>query len=506
MNKKILTLKNITKNYPGVVALRDVNLEFEKGKVHAIVGENGAGKSTLIKIITGAIDKTSGEMYFKGEKVENNNPIISIEKGINAVYQEFNLIPALTISENIFYGYELVNGIVLDKKHMYEESEKLLEELGVKLSPNTIIKNIGIGNQQIVEIAKALVKKVEVLILDEPTASLTNSEIKNLFKIIEKLRKEGVAIIYISHRLHEVFEISDIITVFRDGELIMKKDTIEFNEDELVNLMVGRDLDKHFIKNVDSRNVENKKVLELKNICTKYINDVSFDLKKGEILGIAGLVSSGRTEIANALFGVDEIYQGHIFVNNKKARIKSPRDAMDKGIAFITEDRKNLGLILEMPIKQNTSYASLSKWSNAGIIDKVKEEKDVLDMLSNLKVRYSSIKEKVKNLSGGNQQKVVISKCLLTDSDIIIFDEPTRGIDIGSKEEVYKIMMELVKLGKSIIMISSEMPEILNMSDRILVMSSGRVVSEYKRGEVTSEQIFKDSASLLKGRDYGKKS
>ena len=497
-----MSLKKITKKYPGVLALNEINITFEKGKVHGIVGENGAGKSTLIKIMTGAVEATSGEVYFKEVLLSDHNAMKRIGLGIHAVYQEFNLFLALSIEENIFYGHEISNGIVLNKKTMRKKTNELLQSLGIKLSSMTLIRDIGIGNQQIVEIAKALVKNVEVLILDEPTASLTKKETQNLFKIINRLKDEGVCIIYISHKLDEVFEITDDVSVFRDGELIIRKETNAFTEDQLIKSMVGRTLKNIYREEITS-NKENIFVLELKNICTKYINDVSFQLKKGEILGIAGLMSSGRTEIANAIFGVDKVFCGYMLMHGHKIKVKSPEHALKHGISFITEDRKNLGLILDMSIKENTSYSALYKWEKAGIINKSMENKAVKAVLSNLDVRYASLKSKVRNLSGGNQQKVVIGKSLLTDSDVIIFDEPTRGIDIGAKEEVYKIMIDLVKMGKSIIMISSEMTEILSLSDRIIVMSNGRKVSEYNRGEVSSEQIFIDSSSLLKERDYG---
>lgn len=499
MREPILRLENITKEYPGVIALEDINLEFEKGKIHSIVGENGAGKSTLIKIITGAINQTSGKVYYKGKELGNNSPIHSAKLGIDAVYQELNMIPALSIAENIFYGNEKTNGIFLDKKSMEERSTKVLRELGLNISPKTTLRDIGIGSQQLVEIAKALIKNVEVLILDEPTASLTNGEIRNLFRIIHKLKNDGVSIIYISHRLDEVFEISDLITVFRDGEIIDTKEPRELTSDQLVKLMVGRELRQSLI--VRDKRPSDEKVLELKNINTDYVRDVSLELFQGEILGIAGLIASGRTELANAIFGVDKVLSGEIIINKKVVNIKSPKDAIKQGIAFITEDRKDLGLMLDLPILENTSYSSLENVSHKGIINKKQEKKLVSNVLSQLQVKYSSLGEKVLNLSGGNQQKIVISKWLLSNCNIFIFDEPTRGIDVGAKEEIYNILRELTDKGKSIIMISSEMEEVMEVSDRILVMSNGNIVSEYKRGEVTSEQIFLDSASLLKERN-----
>ncbi|MFR4766862.1 MAG: sugar ABC transporter ATP-binding protein [Paraclostridium sordellii] len=364
-----------------------------------------------------------------------------------------------------------------------------------------MVKDIGIGNQQIVEIAKSIIKNLDVLILDEPTASLTKNEIDKLFEILYKLKADGVSIIYISHRLDEVLKISDDISVFMDGKLITTKENCELDKEKIIKYMVGRDLD---ISNKTKDYSTDETVLTLDKLTSKYIKDVSFDLKKGEIIGIAGLVSSGRTELANAIFGVDKVLSGSLSIKGKTVKINNPSDAIKNGLAFITEDRKDSGLILEMGIKENASLASLNKFTKGIFIDKNKQTNDVSKILKDLKLKYSSIKEHVNNLSGGNQQKVVIAKWLITNSDIIIFDEPTRGIDVGAKEEVYKIIEELAENGKSIIMISSEMEEIFRMSNRILVMSNGHVVSEYKNGEVSSEQIFIDSASLLRERDYEK--
>lgn len=497
----ILRLENITKQYPGVLALDSINIEFERGKIHSLVGENGAGKSTIIKLMTGAVDKTSGKLYYKDSELIHNSPIKSLNLGIIAVYQELNMIPPLSIADNIFYGNEKINGIFLDKKYMLKRSGELLEEIGLNIPATTLIRDIGIGNQQLVEIAKALVRNVEVLILDEPTAPLTDNEIENLFKIIKRLKDKGVTIIYISHRLDEVLEISDTITVLMDGKVIDTKPATEMNKDKLVKLMVGRDL---IISKKDRKEIRSdKKVLELKDVNTRKIKDISFNLLEGEILGIAGLIGSGRTELANAIFGVDEIVSGQVFIDGKLKEIKSPQDAIGEGIAFITEDRKSLGLLLDLPVLENTSYASLENISKKGIIDKGQEEKLVKEILEKLQVKYSSLGEKVVNLSGGNQQKIVIGKWLLSNSSIFIFDEPTRGIDVGAKEEIYSILRELTKTGKSVIVISSEMEEVINISDRILVMSNGHIVSEYDPLEITSEKIYIDSASLLKEEKHG---
>ena len=499
MNDYILRLEDITKEYSGVKALDSINLNIEKGKIHSIVGENGAGKSTFIKIITGAQKQTKGKIFYKGNEITHNNPYRSMKNGIGCVYQELNVIQDLTICENIFYGYEETSKLFLDKKTMKEKSKNILKDLGVNLDVNKLVKDVGIGNQQIVEIAKSLIRNVEVLILDEPTSSLTKKEIDNLFHILGKLKEKGVTIIYISHRLEEVLQISDTVTVFRDGKLITKDENKNLNQQTIIKNMVGRDLHiTEYSKDYSSEEI----VLKAENISNKSIKNISFELKKGEILGITGLVASGRTELANAIFGVDKITQGKIYINNKHVIIDSPSKAIENGLGFITEDRKDTGLMLEMSIKDNASISSLKNFTKGLFINKEKQLERVEDILKALKVKYSSIKEHVNNLSGGNQQKVVIGKWLLTNSDIIIFDEPTRGIDVSAKEEVYKIIEKLAKEGKSIIMISSEIEEIFRMSNRILVMSNGQIVSQYKNGDVSSEQIFIDSSSLLRERDY----
>ena len=469
MNDYILRLEDITKEYSGVKALDSINLNIEKGKIHSIVGENGAGKSTFIKIITGAQKQTKGKIFYKGNEITHNNPYRSMKNGIGCVYQELNVIQDLTICENIFYGYEETSKLFLDKKTMKEKSKNILKDLGVNLDVNKLVKDIGIGNQQIVEIAKSLIRNVEVLILDEPTSSLTKKEIDNLFHILGKLKEKGVTIIYISHRLEEVLQISDTVTVFRDGKLITKDENKNLNQRTIIKNMVGRDLHiTEYSKDYSSEEI----VLKAENISNKSIKNISFELKKGEILGITGLVASGRTELANAIFGVDKITQGKIYINNKHVIIDSPSKAIENGLGFITEDRKDTGLMLEMSIKDNASISSLKNFTKGLFINKEK------------------------------QLESVEGKWLLTNSDIIIFDEPTRGIDVSAKEEVYKIIEKLAREGKSIIMISSEIEEVFRMSNRILVMSNGQIVSQYKNGDVSSEQIFIDSSSLLRERDY----
>lgn len=491
MQEYILKLDNIIKEYPGVRALDDISFDLKKGEVHALLGENGAGKSTLIKIITGAVKANSGSVIYNGEKFEEISPTLTLNKGIACIYQEFNLLPTLTVAENIFYGCEPKKGVFVDYKKMKKDSEKILSRIGANIDPNEVVKNLKVGQMQLVEIARALIKKVNVLIMDEPTASLTDGEIKNLFRIINELRDSGVGVVYISHKLEEVFEIADRITVFRDGNYVISDSIDKFNEKSLIECMVGRELAGEYPKSEYKISQEVLKVERLKTDC---IEDVSFELNKGEILGFAGLVGSGRTEVARAIFGYDSIKSGKIEIKGKTVKIKSPQDSIKNGMAFITEDRKNLGLILNMSVKENLTFASLKKIKSSLLLNKKKEKELCEEQINSLKIKTSSINTKVGNLSGGNQQKVVIGKWLLTDSDIFIFDEPTRGIDVGAKQEIYKIMRKLTAEGKSIIMISSEMPELIGMSDRIIVMSGGRIVSQYDKENITQEKIFMDSA------------
>lgn len=501
--KPILNLEKVTKHYSGVVALDKVDLQIYKGKVHSIVGENGAGKSTLIKIITGAVKPSKGRMLFNDKLVEENSPRKSLEMGISAVYQELNLIPELKVYENIFFGRELKNGVRLDRKKMRKIAIEVLESIGIKMDVDRKIKDLGVGSRQTVEIAKCLVQNAEVVLFDEPTASLTEEEANRLHKIIYNLKENGIAIIYVSHKLDEVFKISDTITVIRDGKHIKTTHikTEPYSQEEVVEHMVGREVVKS--NQESTHNIDNKEiVLELKNVLTNQVKDISFKLHKGEILSISGLLGSKRTEVLNAIFGVDKLKGGEIFVNNKKVSIKSPLDAIKLKIGYVTEDRKDTGLFMGLPIRENTSVVFLKKYIKGIILDKKLEKTEVEENLSDLQVKYSNINQKSKELSGGNQQKIAIGKWLLEDLDIIMLDEPTRGVDVGAKEEIYRIMFQLVRDGKSLLIVSSEADEIINLSDRTIVMSEGEMVSEYYKGEITSEKILKDSAGINAKGDY----
>lgn len=493
MNEPILQLKNIKKLYPGVVALNDVSLAFQPGEVHAIVGENGAGKSTFIKIVTGAIQATEGEILFEGRPVTNNSPIKSLNMGIAAIYQEFNLFPYLSVAENIFYGRYPKKGLSVDFKKIEKQTTEILNELGIDLNPNTKVMDLSVGYQQIVEIAKAVSRNIKVLIMDEPSAPLTNTEVEHLFAIIERIKKQNVSIIYISHRLEEIFKICDKVSVFRDGMLVGNMLVKETDINELVHIMVNRNIHDQFPKREYERQ---EKVLEVKNLNTTRLKDINLTAYKGEILGLAGLVGAGRTEIARAVFGADRIKSGEFYLHGKRIRIRSCRDAISAGIGLIPEDRKKQGVLLKMSIIENTTYANMRNISRWGIINRVKDQEQTQKYRDLMNIKVSSLNQLVGQLSGGNQQKVVLAKWMFTNCEVLIFDEPTRGIDIGAKQEIYNLMHDLVKQGKVVIMITSEMPELLGMSDRIVVIHEGRISGVLSREEATQKKVLQLSSGL----------
>jgi ribose transport system ATP-binding protein len=463
----ILELKNITKIYPGVRALDDVSISLKRGEVHALVGENGAGKSTLIKIITGAIHPTYGSIIYKGKTYKHFSPIEAISLGISVIYQEFNLIPYLTVAENIFYGREIMKGMVVDKRETISKTQALLNNFGININPKARVKDLGVAHQQIIEIIKAISRNIDVLIMDEPTAPLTKKETEVMFNLVRQLKEKGVTIIYISHRLEEVSEICDRVTVLRDGKYIATRHVSEINRKELISMMVGRKLGESY---PEKGYCPEENVLEVRNLSTDKLQNISFELKKGEILGFGGLVGAGRTELARAIFAADKKKTGEIYLEGRIINPRSPKDAIRLGIGLVPEDRKQQGVLLKMSVKANISYSCLDKLSKFIFIKKSKENKMVEEITSELRIKTPSLDQKTVNLSGGNQQKVVLAKCIATKSKILIFDEPTRGIDVGTKQEIYNLMKNLAESGKGIIMISSEMPELLGMSDRIIVM------------------------------------
>ena len=485
---KILELKNITKKYPGVKALNHVSLEFHTGEVHALMGENGAGKSTMIKTISGAIKPNGGKIIFEGKEYDEMNPILSQKLGIGVIYQEFNLVPELSIAENVFLGRKLTNGFTINRKLMNEKADELMKSFGIDVDVRKPVKTLTVAYQQLVEIAKTISNDVKVLIMDEPSAPLTNREIDAMFGIIEKLKAKGIAIIYISHRMEEIFKISDKISVMRDGEYVGTKLTKETSRPELIQMMVGRELKEQF---PDTKSEIGEVVLEVKNLSTPtLLKNVNLSVRSGEILGLAGLVGAGRTETARAIFGADQISSGEIYVRGEKVLIQKPQDAIDNGIAYIPEDRKKHGVLLEMSIRENTSFIALKSISKVGVVDKSKDKKLAEEYIEKLRIKTPSMEQLSKNLSGGNQQKVVLAKSLASNSNIIIFDEPTRGIDVGAKQEIYHLMRSLAQEGMAIIMISSEMPELLGMSDRIIVMHEGEVMGEVSGKDATQEVIL----------------
>lgn len=483
----ILELKDVTKIYPGVTALNNVSISFKKGEVHALLGENGAGKSTLIKVITGAIEPTNGTITYKGDEHNCFSPSESLSKGIGAIYQEFNLIPYLSVAENVYYGRELMKGSFIDKQRMNKETNKLLKEFDIDIDPKSKVKDLGVAYQQIVEIVKSVSQNVEVLIMDEPTAPLTNKEINSMFKIVDRLKKNNVTIIYISHRMEEIFEICDRVTILRDGNYIDTKNIIETNKKELIAKMVGRELGESYPqKQYQSDEI----IMQVDNLCNEKIKNVTFKIKKGEILGLGGLVGAGRTEIARAIFGADKRDCGDIYLNGQKVNPSSPSEAIKYRIGLIPEDRKNQGVLLSSSVKDNISFSCLDLISKMNFIDNNKELKLVNKLTNELKIKTPSLNQTVSNLSGGNQQKVVLAKWLARDCEVLIFDEPTRGIDVGAKQEIYNLMKEMAERGKGIIMISSEMPELLGMADRILVMHEGQISGVLEKDDFSQEKIL----------------
>ncbi len=493
MDQLLVSMEGIDKRFPGVHALDRCRFDLRSGEVHALVGENGAGKSTLMKVLAGIYTKDAGRVFYQGREVEVTNPRMAQNLGISMIHQELNLMPHLTVAQNIFIGRESLKAfkLFLDDKELNEKTSELLAMLHLNLDPRTKVADLTVAKQQMIEIAKALSFNSEVLIMDEPTAALTESEIEDLFRIIRQLREEGVGIVHISHRLEELKQISDRVTVMRDGRYIDTAPTPEISIDEIISKMVGRIIYEASPQVPEDASQE--VVLEVKNLNRgNLIKDVSFQLKKGEILGFAGLMGAGRTEVARAVFGADSIDSGEIYVKGKKVQIKSPSDAVGYGIGYLSEDRKRYGLTLGMDVETNLVLATLKKFMSFFVwVDQPQIRTVAKKVVDTLDIRTPSLQQKVKNLSGGNQQKVIIGKWLTADTNILIFDEPTRGIDVGAKSEIYKLLNDLAQQGKSIIMISSELPEILRMSHRIVVMCEGRITGQLDIEEATQEEIMR---------------
>lgn len=489
MKQPFIELKGVSKIFPGVRALNLIDLDVYPGEVLGLVGENGAGKSTLIKILTGAHRNDEGIICIEGKETVINGPKHAMELGITAIYQELNIVKQLTVAENVFLGREVKKGRLLDRAHMIQKASELLKDLGQEINPKLPINMLGVGQQQMVEIAKALSVKTKVLIMDEPTASLSNREVKELLRTVKSLRSKGIGIVYISHRLEEIIEICDRVTVMRDGEKVKTLEKSEITTDTLIKLMVGRNLQEQFPKVEIKKGEEALRVEGLSR--NGVFENITFGVKRGEILGVAGLVGAGRTEVMRAIFGADPKDAGEVYVHGKKVKIKSPRDAMSNKIAFLTEDRKGQGLILDNTVAFNMNISSFNKIKSGLLLSASKSKQRCAENIKKLNINPPLDSFMVRQFSGGNQQKVVIAKWLNTDADIYIFDEPTRGIDVGAKVEVYNVMNELVAKGAAIIMISSEMPEVLGMSDRIIVMHEGMLTGEFDRKEANQENIMK---------------
>ncbi len=486
----LLTMKNIKKSFSGVAALKNAELELNKSEVVALMGENGAGKSTLMKILTGIYSKDEGTVTFEGKEVEYKSVSESEEAGIAIVHQELNMMNDLTVAQNLFIGKERKKGFFIDDAKMAEDAKELFKKLNVDINPNVKIGNLTVGKQQMVEIAKAISTNAKVIVFDEPTAALTDSEIEELFKVINDLKAKGTGIIYISHRMDEINVISDKVIVMRDGEYVGTLVTKECTKDDIIKMMVGRTV---FMdpKTKSDVGADAEVVLKCENLNRgKHVKDVSFELRKGEILGFSGLMGAGRTEVARLIFGADPMDSGKIFIHGREVSIKSTKDAVNAGIGYLSEDRKRFGLLVDKSVEENTTLSSLEKFTKGLFIDGGKEKTVSEKYVKELKTKTPNVKQIIKKLSGGNQQKVVIAKWLVKDSEILIFDEPTRGIDVGAKSEIYDLMERLVKEGKSIIMISSELPEVLRMSDRVIVMCEGRITGCLDISEASQEGIM----------------
>lgn len=498
MSVPLLTVRNVSKEFPGVKALSNIRMDLNAGEVLAVIGENGAGKSTLMKILTGIYSKDEGEIFYKGKELKVGSPKEAQEQGISMIHQELNLMRDLTVAENIFIGREPRGAMnfFLKDRDLNRKAQELFDRLKLDLDPREKVGNLTVAKMQMVEIAKALSFNSEIIIMDEPTTALTETEIDALFVTINDLRQNGVGVIYISHRMDELKRITDRIVVMRDGAYVETLETAGVDMNRVIQLMVGRQV--YIESKPEIAKIEQQTILEVENLSTKsLLKNVSFELKKGEILGFAGLMGAGRTEVARALFGADPTSGGTIRLNGKEVKIKNPTDAVKNGIGYLSEDRKHYGLLIDMDVKSNMTLPTMRDYASTGVfVSASKINKVANEYVDRLKIKTPSINQQIKLLSGGNQQKVVIAKWLLRDCDILIFDEPTRGIDIGAKGEIYKLIDDLAASGKAIIMISSELPEILRMSHRIIVMAEGEITGQLTADEADQEKIMHYATKL----------
>ncbi len=491
-----IDMQNICKIFGGVKALQDVCIQIKAGEIHALCGENGAGKSTLMKILSGAYIKDSGDIYLNGKKASINSPKDGIDHGISVIYQEFALIGSLTVAENIFIDKLADKGKLINWKKLRKKAREVLDSLGfVNISENKMVSELSVAHQQVVEICKALARESSVLVLDEPTAVLAASEAEQLFKLLEDLRSKGVAIIYISHRLEEIFRLADRVTVMKDGTYVGTYETSSIDKEKLVSLMIGRTLESYFPHREPQIG---DVVFRVENLNSgRVVKNVSFEVREGEVLGVAGLVGSGRTETMRAIFGADPLDSGKIFMNGKQIKVKSPQSAVKQGIGLLPEDRKAHGVLLKMPIRMNITITRLKAFTGLlSVISKKKETAYINDMVQKLAIKVGSIENPTHSLSGGNQQKVAIAKLLASDSKVLILDEPTRGVDVGAKIEIYKIINELVAQNYAVIMISSEMMEVIGMCDRVMVMRNGSMVGELQKSELTEQNLINYSMGV----------
>ena len=490
----IVELKNITKTYPGVVALNDVSLGFKPGEVHAICGENGAGKSTLIKVMAGAATPEEGEIFVNGEKITALDPGLSRQLGIEVIYQELILAPHVSVAENIYMGTRFGKSIVVDWNTMNEKAQSILDSMDITAFKATdIVENLKTANRQLVAIAKAISMNVKFLIMDEPTAPLGEHEVQVLLRIVKELKKKGVTIVYVSHRLDEVFEISDRVSVFRNGQWIKTMNTCDTDKNELIKLMVGRDIGSTY----PERNSKiGDVVLEAKNIVAEGVKNVSFSVRAGEVLGIGGLVGSGRSELVNTIFGAQKMQSGEIFIKGKKVDINSPSKAIENGIGLIPEDRKLHGLMLEKDVGFNLSICILETISKYCVVDFKTEEQKQREIIERLRIKLPHAGVLAKTLSGGNQQKVVLAKWLLAEADVLIFDEPTRGVDVGAKQEIYQLINELTDKGMAVIMVSSDMEELMGVPDRIIVLHEGECTGGLDKKDFSQVEILKLASGI----------
>ncbi|MEN6524713.1 MAG: sugar ABC transporter ATP-binding protein [Anaerolineaceae bacterium] len=491
----ILVMENISKSFPSVKALDNVQLSVKKGTVHALMGENGAGKSTLMKVLIGLYTPDSGKIIFNGQPVILHDTAAALKMGISMIHQELSPIPYMTVAENIYLGREPMNKVgLVDRKAMLSKTKGLLEQLDIHVDPASLMKDISIANTQMVEMAKAISYNSKLIIMDEPTSAITEREVEHLFNLIRSLKEKGVSIIFITHRIDEVFEIADEITVFRDGHYIATVPARETDKNSLISMMVGRELTNIFPKEEAEIG---EVVLSVKNLNRKgKVNDVSFDLRRGEILGLAGLMGAGRTEIIESIFGIAKVESGEIFIKGQKVRIAKPEDAIRHGMALLTEDRRSSGIMGVLSVRDNMIIANLKQFTKRGFLHNRLINETCNKERSRLDIKTPSMDQLINLLSGGNQQKVLVSRWLLTSPDILILDEPTRGIDVGAKAEIHRLMSKLAQEGKAILMISSELPEILGMSDRVIVMHEGCLTGEFTRAEASQENIMRAATGI----------